>query len=151
MGTERRVRPFGVVTTPFRLCRFTVIVLATMSTSSRHRSALISPTRSPASPARHTPVYQSSPSSFAAARRRAYCAKSHATTSGRSTLNIPTLRRLHDQLAINGILERLRQHHEDVVDALLAEPLLDEIGAELRDLGDRDLVERHAPEPRLEM
>lgn len=38
----RRVRPFGVVVCWFRVWWFTVIVLATMSTSSRQRSAFIS-------------------------------------------------------------------------------------------------------------
>jgi hypothetical protein len=44
----RRVRPFGVVVSPWQVCWFTVIVLAIRSTSSRQRSALTSPLRSPA-------------------------------------------------------------------------------------------------------
>jgi hypothetical protein len=37
------------------------------------------------------------------------------------------------------------------VDALVAQLLRDKLGAELRNLRDRDLVERHLPEPRFEM
>lgn len=85
------VRPFGVPVCLFRVCWLTVIVHAIRSTSSRQRSALTSPTRSPASPASHPAAYHSGLSALADARRRVYCAKSQATISGRSTLNSPIL------------------------------------------------------------
>ncbi|NUO63408.1 MAG: hypothetical protein HOQ34_07555 [Gemmatimonadaceae bacterium] len=50
IGIVRRVRPFGVAIGLLHVGWFTVIVLAIMCTSSRQRSAFISPTRSPASP-----------------------------------------------------------------------------------------------------
>src|SRR4029078_5082961 len=66
IGIVRLVRPFGVVGSPYQVCWFTVIVFAIRSTSSRQRSALTSPLRSPASPARHTAAHQSGPDQDAA-------------------------------------------------------------------------------------
>ncbi len=60
-------------------------------------------------------------------------------------------RRLREHIRIDRVPQRLRQHGEDVVDALPTQLLRDEISTEPRDLAHRDLVERHLAEARTEM
>jgi hypothetical protein len=90
IGTVRRVRPFGEVITPRRVCLFTVIVPAIRSTSRRQSSARTSPIRRPASPARQHAAYHIGSSFCAAASSLAYSSRLRATISGRSTFSIPT-------------------------------------------------------------
>lgn len=60
-------------------------------------------------------------------------------------------RHLHDHLAVDRVLHRLRKHREDVVDALVREPPFDDVSAKLRDLRRGDVIEPHVSEARLEM
>jgi hypothetical protein len=66
-------------------------------------------------------------------------------------LEHPDLGRLRDHLAVGRVLERLRQHREDVVDALRAELCSDEIRAKPRDLANADLIEPLIAEPLLQV
>jgi len=64
-----------------------------------------------------------------------------ASISGRST-RYTRLRRLRDQLDVERVPQRLWQHREDVIDALLAQPAaLDERRTERSHLARADLVE----------
>ena len=102
-----RVRPLGEVVSAFRLCWFTVIVLAIRSTSSRQRSALISPTRRPASPASQTATYHVGLSTCAAGRRRVL-REVPGEDLGPLHLEQANLGCGCDHLALGRVLQRLR-------------------------------------------
>ena len=113
IGTLRRRPPFGVPSTPFRICRATVIRPATRSSP---------PTASPAPPraaARRHPRAASPPTSTPppprASSNRPHSSNLPALDLGPLELVRPDPRSLVDEPHLLGVLQHVRHHRQDVV------------------------------------